>query len=80
MKGALNTPILTLQLLFVTAKGSAALVAFLEKNKDCYSYLAASSRSSLRALGRPQQNCKQKSEETRGSNAILVNKPAGLTA
>jgi hypothetical protein len=31
MKDALNTPILTLQLLFITAKGSAALVAFLEK-------------------------------------------------
>jgi ribonuclease HI len=33
MKDALNTPILTLQLLFNTAKGSAALVAFLEKTK-----------------------------------------------
>jgi hypothetical protein len=33
IKDALNTPILTLQLLFVTAKGSAALVAFLEKTK-----------------------------------------------
>jgi hypothetical protein len=33
MKDALNTPILTLQLLFITAKGSAALVAFLEKTK-----------------------------------------------
>jgi hypothetical protein len=33
MKDALNTPILTLQLLFITAKGSAALIAFLEKTK-----------------------------------------------
>jgi hypothetical protein len=33
MKDALNTPILTLQLLFNTAKGSAALVAFLKKTK-----------------------------------------------
>jgi hypothetical protein len=33
MKDALNTPIVTLQLLFVTGKGSAALVAFLEKTK-----------------------------------------------
>ena len=33
MKDALNTPLLTLQLLFITAKGSAALVAFLEKTK-----------------------------------------------
>jgi ribonuclease HI len=33
MKDALNTPLLTLQLLFNTAKGSAALVAFLGKTK-----------------------------------------------
>jgi bacteriorhodopsin len=33
MKDALNTPLLTLQLLFITAKGSAALVAFLAKTK-----------------------------------------------
>jgi hypothetical protein len=33
MNDALNTPLLTLQLLFITAKGSAALVAFLEKTK-----------------------------------------------
>jgi hypothetical protein len=32
-KDALNTPLLTLQLLFITAKGSATLVAFLEKTK-----------------------------------------------
>jgi hypothetical protein len=33
MTEALDTPILTLQLLFTTAKGSAALVAFLKKTK-----------------------------------------------
>jgi hypothetical protein len=33
MREALETPILTLQLLFTTAKGNAALVAFLEKTK-----------------------------------------------
>jgi bacteriorhodopsin len=33
IKDALNTPLLTLQLLFITAKGSAALVAFLAKTK-----------------------------------------------
>jgi hypothetical protein len=33
MREALDTPILTLRLLFTTAKGSAALVAFLEKTK-----------------------------------------------
>jgi hypothetical protein len=33
IKDALNTPILTLLLLFLTAKGSATLVAFLEKTK-----------------------------------------------
>jgi hypothetical protein len=33
MREALDTPILTLRLLFITAKGSAALVAFLEKTK-----------------------------------------------
>jgi hypothetical protein len=33
MKDALNTSFLTLQILFITAKGSAALVAFLEKTK-----------------------------------------------
>jgi bacteriorhodopsin len=33
IKDALNTPILTLQLLFITAKGSATLIAFLGKTK-----------------------------------------------
>jgi hypothetical protein len=33
MKEALNTPALTLQQLFTTAKGSAAMLAFLEKTK-----------------------------------------------
>jgi hypothetical protein len=33
IKDALNTPLLTLQLLFITAKEGAALVAFLEKTK-----------------------------------------------
>jgi hypothetical protein len=33
MKDALNTPLLARQLLFITAKGSAALVAFLKKTK-----------------------------------------------
>jgi hypothetical protein len=33
MKDALNKPILTLQQLFTTAKGSAAMLAFLEKTK-----------------------------------------------
>jgi hypothetical protein len=33
IKDALNTPILTLQQLFIAAKGSAALVAFLEKTE-----------------------------------------------
>jgi hypothetical protein len=33
IKDALNTPILTLQLLFITAIEIAALVAFLEKTK-----------------------------------------------
>jgi hypothetical protein len=33
MKDALNTPILTLQQLFTTAKGSAAMLAFLDKTE-----------------------------------------------
>jgi hypothetical protein len=33
MAEALDTPVLTLHLLFTTARGSAALVAFLEKTK-----------------------------------------------
>jgi hypothetical protein len=33
IKDALNRPILTLELLFITAKGSAALIAFLGKTE-----------------------------------------------
>jgi hypothetical protein len=35
MEEALHTRILTLHLLFTTPKGSAALVAFLERNQNC---------------------------------------------
>jgi hypothetical protein len=64
MTEVLDTPILTLQLLFTTAQGSAALVAFFEKTKIVTAswLLAAGALYELRTSTRKQQTREYKDE------------------